>query len=202
MKPEFVNLLRAYGVTHILTPLAARHPGLTLVASEPTVYVYRVEGAARVRVVPAARPTGDADAVVRMRSPGFDPNQEILLHGAPASVQRTVDGARGVSSDDGGGSAAITYDDGHELVVDAVTPDDGFLLVADTYYPGWRARVDGVDTPIYRANVSVRGIALPKGRHTVRFTYEASSFFRGFWITLVAVCALLLWFGVALYRHA
>jgi uncharacterized membrane protein YfhO len=60
--------------------------------------------------------------------------------------------------------------------------------------------VDGVPTPIYRANVSLRGIALPKGRHTVRFWYEPAPFFRGLWISLIALSALILWFGAAAYR--
>ena len=76
---------------------------------------------------------------------------------------------------------------------------DGFLLLADTFYPGWRAQVDGVATPIYRANISVRGIQLPKGRHEVRFTYDAPGFWRGTQITLLSVSMLLLWAGIAAY---
>ena len=60
--------------------------------------------------------------------------------------------------------------------------------------------MDGVPTPIHRANISVRGIALPKGHHTVRFTYDPSIFFRGLQITVVALSALLLWLGIAAYR--
>ena len=55
------------------------------------------------------------------------------------------------------------------------------------FYPGWRAQVDGVPTPIYRANVSLRVIALPKGQHTVRFWYEPAPFFRGLWISLISL---------------
>jgi uncharacterized membrane protein YfhO len=68
------------------------------------------------------------------------------------------------------------------------------------YYPGWKAEVDGVETPIYRANVSVRAIALPKGQHTVTFTYEPAAFFRGLWITLAAIAALVTWAGAEAYR--
>ena len=69
------------------------------------------------------------------------------------------------------------------------------------FYPGWHAEVDGVPTPIYRANISVRGIALPGGRHTVRFWYEPVPFFRGLRISLIALSALFLWFGAAAYRR-
>lgn len=201
IKPPFVNLLGAFGVTHLLSPYPGRHPALTLVAREADTYVYRVEGAARVRVVRAARrmPT-DAYAAARLRETTFDPDHEILLLDAPASVHPTVEETGGGALDGDRGRAEITREDARGLVIDASAPEDGFLLLADMYYPGWRAEVDGVATPIYRANISVRGIALPKGQHTVRFIYEPSPFFRGVQITLLALCALFVWFGVAAYR--
>jgi hypothetical protein len=197
----FLNLLPAYGVTHVLSPFPGRDSRLDLVAREADVYVYRVEGAARARIVRAARRVpDDARAADRLRQPDFNPDNEIVLVGAPDSIHPTAEEATDGSPADATGRATITHEDGRQLVVDAVAPRDGFLLLADMYYPGWRAEVDGVATPIYRANISLRGIALPKGQHTVRFTYDPSSFFRGLWVTLIALTALLLWFGAAAYR--
>jgi uncharacterized membrane protein YfhO len=59
--------------------------------------------------------------------------------------------------------------------------------------------VDGNPTPIYRANLSVRGIQLARGRHEVRFTFDAPGFSRGLQITLLSVSILLLWAGGAAY---
>jgi hypothetical protein len=199
--PAFPNLLRTFGVSHVLSRFAGPDPRLTLIDRRPDTYVYRVEGAARVRVVRAARRIGnDAHAADRLREPTFDPDNEIVLLDAPDSIRPAVDATDNRSPGGPGGRAAITYEDTRQLVVDAVAPEDSFLLLADMYYPGWRAEVDGVATPIYRANVSLRGIALPKGQHTVRFTYEPSSFFRGLWISSIALSALFLWFGAAAYR--
>ena len=97
------------------------------------------------------------------------------------------------------GRAAVTHEDSRQLVIEAEAPADGFLLLADTFYPGWRAEVDGAPTPVYRANISVRGIRLTKGRHEVRFTYDAPGFWRGLTITVVAVSILLLWAVGAFY---
>ena len=93
----------------------------------------------------------------------------------------------------------MTHEDSRHLVIEAEAPEDGFLLVADTFYPGWTAHVDGQPTPIYRANISVRGIRLPKGRHEVRLTYDLPGFARGLRITLLSVSTLLVWLGVAAY---
>ncbi|MEO6235389.1 MAG: hypothetical protein ABIQ52_00215, partial [Vicinamibacterales bacterium] len=198
--PPFVNLLRTYGVTHVLSPYPGQDSGLTLVAREPNAYIYRVERAQRVRVVRAARrvPT-EAHAAARLRQPGFDPDREILLLDAPPSVDPRA-GQDDTPPDGAPGHATITREDPREIVIRTTAPEDGFLLLADTYYPGWQAQVDGIPTPIYRANISVRGVALPGGEHTVRFVYEPLPFFRGLRVTLVALGAIFLWLGVAAYR--
>ncbi|HID54854.1 MAG TPA: hypothetical protein EYP41_22800 [Anaerolineae bacterium] len=52
-------------------------------------------------------------------------------------------------------------------------------MLADTYYPGWRAQVDGVDTAMYRANSVVRATAVPAGTHTVVFSFLPLDFVAG-----------------------
>jgi hypothetical protein len=201
IRTPLVKLLGMYGVTHVLSPYAGSDPALTLVAREPHAYVYRVAGAARVRLVRAARRmASDAHVTRRLREPTFDPDREILLLDAPDSIHPTVEEAGEAPPEWSAGRATITRENAREVIIEAVASQDGFLLLADTFYPGWHADVDGVRTPIYRANISLRGIALPKGQHTVRFTYEPAPYFRGLQITLVALTALVVWFAFAAYR--
>ncbi len=57
-----------------------------------------------------------------------------------------------------------------------VTSEENALLVlADTYYPGWKAFIDGTETPIVPANLSQRAIIVPAGTHTVLFRYQPDS---------------------------
>ena len=84
-------------------------------------------------------------------------------------------------------------------MIQAESDEDGFLVVADTFYPGWTASIDARPVPIYRANVSVRALAFPKGRHEVHFTYAPRSVERGLRITSFAIAGLLLWVAVAAY---
>ena len=139
--------------------------------------------------------TTDREASARFLANGFDPAREVLLHHAPDALV----GASAASDALPGGRAVITREDTRSLVINAEAPQDGFLLLADTFYPGWTAEVDGVETTIYRANLAVRGIALPKGRHEVRFVYSAPGFFRGLQVSLLAISALLLWVCAAAY---
>ena len=204
VKRGFAKLLGLYGVTHVLTPYPTEAPGLAPVGRTPRAYVYRVDGAARVRVVPGAVivPNEDLAGSV-MRDPAFDPNREVLLMSEPEvpppSLLQTPVGA----AEDGGGRAMLLSDSGNELAIDAFSSRNSFLLLADTYHPGWRAEVDGVATPIYRADISLRAIALPKGHHAVRFVYHPAAFFRAIPITMTALFSLLAWAGMAWYRaHA
>lgn len=58
------------------------------------------------------------------------------------------------------------------------------LFLSDAYYPGWRASVDGVDTPILRADYAFRAISIPSGSHEVKFYYDPISLKIGFGLTL------------------
>ena len=73
------------------------------------------------------------------------------------------------------------------------------MLLADTFYPGWSVTIDGQASPLYRANVSVRGVPVPSGTHRVHFGYEAPGLIRGLQVTAAALFVLFAWTGVALY---
>jgi hypothetical protein len=196
--PVITRVLKTYGVSHVLSPYPQQGVALPFLSRAGNAYIYRVDGAARVRFVRAARHVTDLEAGRRLLGAGFDPDREILLADAPDSVHPTVDELGDAPSNTAAGRAVVTHEDSRQVVIDAEAPENGFLLLADTFYPGWSAQVDGTPTPIYRANHSVRGIALPKGRHEVRFMFEAPGFMRGLTITLLSVSILVLWAGGAM----
>lgn len=76
---------------------------------------------------------------------------------------------------------------------------DAFLVLSDTYYPGWRASVDGSDVPIYRTNYTFRGVVVPGGKHTVLFYYQPDSWRAGYGIAIVS---LLVWIAVCCYNRS
>ena len=82
--------------------------------------------------------------------------------------------------------------------IDAVDIDvetnGGFLVLTDTYYPGWRVYVDGVEQPILRANYLFRAVPIQAGKHQVSFVYKPLSFRIGLIVTLLSLvigCVLL-----------
>ena len=198
VSPRLSPVLKAFGVTHLLSRFPVQGAPLPLMTRQGGAYIYRIEGAARVRFVPAARHVGsDLDAVARLLGPDFDADREILLHDAPYTLGPRIDDLSADAMSSTEAHVAITREGTRDLEVEAVADADGFLLLADTFYPGWSAEIDGVPVQIYRANVSVRAVPLTKGRHVVRFEYEAPAFFRGLRVTILSLCALLFWMAVA-----
>ena len=58
------------------------------------------------------------------------------------------------------------------MVLEADSPDGGWVVLNDLWHPWWFAEVDGKPAEILRANVLFRAVAVPPGRHMVRFTFR------------------------------
>jgi hypothetical protein len=68
---------------------------------------------------------------------------------------------------------------------------DGFLILTDSYYPGWKVTVDGVEKPILRANGAFRAVELTDGRHLVRFAFDPPSFKLGMAVSIAGGLSVL-----------
>jgi len=71
------------------------------------------------------------------------------------------------------------------------TPRDAILVFSDSYYPGWVADIDGVGTPLYRANVTQRAVVVPAGEHQVRFRFRPVTVIAGSCVSLASLLLLL-----------
>ncbi len=74
------------------------------------------------------------------------------------------------------------------VAVRAAAP--GRLVLLDTFYPGWTAEVDGRKTTIEAADAAFRAVAVPAGRHEVRFTYRPASVLIGGVLSLLALVTI------------
>jgi hypothetical protein len=141
----------------------------------------------RVEVVP----DGEA-ALRRLNEDDFDPAQGAVVEGP----------VRGLSlSGEGITPATISLYTPLRVVVESESPRDGLLLLTDSYYPGWRAFVDGEEQPILRGNYLFRAVPVPAGRHSVEFVYAAGSFKTGLLISGLAAGLLLLLVGARLFAR-
>ena len=102
-------------------------------------------------------------------------NQEPTLQPSPGSDARVAWLEKGVN----------------RSVLDVESSGPGLLLISDNWYPAWQAEVDGEPTPVLRADLTLRAIPVPAGRHEVRLVYRSSLFRAARWVSLGSLLVVL-----------
>ena len=69
---------------------------------------------------------------------------------------------------------------------------DGYLFMADSWYPGWVAQLDGVETQIYKADTIFRAVSVNQGSHTLDFYYRPLSFYIGAGLSFISILFMVL----------
>ncbi len=81
---------------------------------------------------------------------------------------------------------------GARLTLGVETPRPGLLVIAESYYPGWQARVNGREVPVYRVNHGLMGVKVGAGRQRVALTFAPASLAWGTALSLAALLTILL----------
>lgn len=100
---------------------------------------------------------------------GFDPRKELIIKEGSAEEKNPPMGKEAAES-----QALISlrkYEESHtEMVVKSEKP--AYLVLARTYYPGWRAQVDGRPAEIFRANYAFQAVKIPAGEHLIELEFK------------------------------
>ncbi len=110
-------------------------------------------------------------AIELVESPRFDPARDAILRGQDRNPPATSGAAPGVSS------AIRLSASGLSAQVDASGP--AIVVFAATYFPYWRAAVDGARAEVEIADGAFCGIRVPAGRHRVDLLYDTRPFLAG-----------------------
>lgn len=139
--------------------------------------------------------------LTQMTEGDFDPERIVILENVPADVAlpaHAPETSRPVISNSPYYTEAASvagevrldlYAPQHvRMTVRAAQP--AVLLFTDIFYPGWTARLDDAEVPIYRADFIFRGVLVPPGEHVVEFLYRPASFEAGLALTQLAAYGL------------
>ena len=80
-----------------------------------------------------------------------------------------------------------------EMSFSSSNSKDGLAVFSDIYYAeGWKAFVDGKETPIMKANYVLRAIKVPAGQHKIEFKFHPDSFYKGRNVAIASSIILIL----------
>lgn len=162
--------------------------GTRRIRQEGDVGLYRVvEGPPRhAWIVGEARLAhSDAEALAMLGAPDFDPHRHAVIQDTAILPLDGLDG-----------QAQVTIYRPQYIAIEAQARGRSLLVISEIFYPGWRARVNGQEVPLYRVDYALRGIILEAGVQRVELIYQPLTFYLGAAISLVTwllISSLLLW---------
>jgi hypothetical protein len=184
-KPRALRALALLGVTSLLQDPGDRPlPGLRIVYDGPDARIYRNPvRLPRAFLVGTQEVVGGAGAA----------RDAVTAAGFPARTTAVVERPVAGLGRSGGsvGSARITRYGRESVAVDTSASKPSLLVLTDSWFPGWRATVDGRSTPVERVDYLLRGVRVPAGDHTVEFSYRPTSWRIGWIVSLLALLAIL-----------
>ncbi len=127
---------------------------------------------------------GRDEALSRVQSPSFDPRSTTVLEGETPEHRQARPGPVFWN-------APVLEETNHYMAIMVETDNPGYLVLLDSFMPGWRARMNGEELPLYRANGFFRAVPVDKARGVVEFFYRPVPFYAGLAVSLAGVAACL-----------
>ncbi|MEQ1702381.1 MAG: YfhO family protein, partial [Ilumatobacteraceae bacterium] len=142
----------------------------------------RLEALPRYRWASDAEVIEDSDDRVSWLATS-QPADTVLLETAP-SVQPSGEGS----------VVSIDEAEPEDRTIRTDSDGPGLLVIADAYRNGWVAFVDGVETPVVRADHALMAVEVPAGQHTIRLEYTPPGWPNAWRLSLLALLVVgLLW---------
>jgi uncharacterized membrane protein YfhO len=129
----------------------------------------------------------------------FDPRHEAVVEHHGKTTDRTLralQDRRTECSAEDSDRATIERYSAESVTVRVRAACAGLLVLPDTYFPGWRATVNGRNQTIYPTDGAFRGVPVPNGTSRVEFHYEPPAFPIGIVLAVAGLAAFaVIWLG-------
>ncbi|RNC72802.1 MAG: hypothetical protein ED859_02120 [Desulfuromonadales bacterium] len=119
-------------------------------------------------------------ALAILQNPSFDPRRLALVE-TPPPLPLAAPDAQAVGP---AGTVRLDRYEGVRIDLSVTAGRNALLVLGEKHSRGWKAFVDGQETPIHPVNHILRGVYLPRGEHRVEFRFDPLPFKVGKWLTL------------------
>ena len=77
-----------------------------------------------------------------------------------------------------------------------------FAVFSEVYYKsGWKAYIGGKEAPIVKVNYVLRGLAVPAGKHDIRFEFKPQGYYKGKSVTSVFSIVLVVILAIGIFME-
>lgn len=135
------------------------------------------------------------EIAIILSNPRFDVGKRAIVEGDPfAALSETVKGEAGEGQRNGEGVVTLLKQKPGFYSLRVMAAKQSVLVASCSYYPGWRARIDGHTVPVLPVNLALCGVGVPAGEHTVELFYRPWQFEQGGAISLASLLLVVLLF--------
>lgn len=129
------------------------------------------------------------EALELISNPKFDAASNVVLEKNEPGVATFINDSSKRADGDSTRKDRVEYkrESNNSILVTTDSEKQAVLIITESYYPGWKATVDGRSVPIVHANYLFKSVILEAGHHEVRFTYFPDSFKAGLLLLLVGI---------------
>ncbi len=126
----------------------------------------------------------------------FNPADTAIVDASFKNIAGTING-----SDSSSKIQLVSYDN-DDIKYASQSKATSFAVFSEIYYPkGWKAYIDGKESPYCKVNYVLRGMAVPAGKHEIEFKFHPTSFYTGQTLIYIGNLILLLCIVAAVYWY-
>lgn len=84
----------------------------------------------------------------------------------------------------------VILEEANRTLLEVELASRGALTVSENYYPGWRAKIDGVAADLFPVNLIMKAVEIPSGRHLVELYFIPTRFYGNMTVSLISLLIL------------
>jgi hypothetical protein len=119
------------------------------------------------------------DTLRGLIAPEFDPGRTAYL---PLEARGVIGGTNQKDS-----VVRSSHMGTHRTTLEVESLTSSLVVIAQSFYPPWRAQINGAPARIWRANHAFQAIVVPPGRSVISLKYEDHAFMAGLAVSVLAL---------------
>jgi hypothetical protein len=193
---------RVFQMKYFITYASPREPSLKKIFDKGLIEPLVVIKSLNVALLGWKGPTPEAEMFSQyiMASSAQDAIGKVIQRGTEKGAVVLEEDPQMPSSEDNMsvGEWTLISKTINRLVFQTNSANINILVHRGSFHTGWRARIDGAPTTVFRADSLSRAVVVPVGKHEVVFEFHPKGFWLAFYMCLLALIFLLFIFSRSL----